>query len=279
MLLAFVTILNIVLQDRPETRHDLFDGALGQVPVIGSQLAEPQPIGGSVVTVVVGLLAAIWSGMAAASALQTALDDIADVPPHERPNGLVKRLRSLAFLVVLALGISVSTLATNLAGLLDSGLAVDLIGLLVALLSNVGIFLFAFGGLSNNRQAWHQKLPGAIAAAVAVVVLLRLGTFVVERYIKGASDTYGTFAVVIALLSWFYLVSRVILLGAELNGVLANELWPRSLVADSPLTEGDRRAAELDAGRTQRDKRVEIEVTPAADDDNDHEPERPSALT
>ena len=45
-----------------------------------------------------------------------------------------------------------------------------------------------------------------------------------RRFIAGASDTYGTFAVVIALLSWFHLVSRLVLLSAELNVVLAHGL-------------------------------------------------------
>ena len=131
----------------------------------------------------------------------------------------------------------------------NSGIALEIAGIAIALVVNVGIFLFAFGVMTRSRQGWLEMLPGAIAASVAVVVLLRLGTFIVGRYITGASDTYGTFAVVIALLSWFYLVSRIILLGAELNGVLANELWPRSITADSDLTEGDRRAVTLDAGR------------------------------
>ena len=63
-----------------------------------------------------------------------------------------------------------------------------------------------------------------------------------RRYIAGASDTYGTFAVVIALLSWFYLVSRVVLMSAQANHVLADGLSPRRLRADGPPTEADRRA-------------------------------------
>ena len=208
LMLAFVTVLNIVLEDRPDTRQQLLDGALGQVPLIASELGATKPIGGSTTTVVIGLLTAIWSGMAAASALQASLYDIADVPELERPNGVSKRLRSFAFLVVLAAGITVSTLATNLAAVFNSGIGLEIAGIAIALVVNVGIFLFAFGVMTRSRQGWLEMLPGAIAASVAVVVLLRLGTFIVGRYITGASDTYGTFAVVIALLSWFYLVSR-----------------------------------------------------------------------
>ena len=82
-----------------------------------------------------------------------------------------------------------------------------------------------------------------------------------HRYIAGASDTYGTFAVVIALLSWFFLVSRVVLLGAELNAVLHHQLTPRSLVGSAPVTDGDRRAVLYDARRVQRDRRIGFAVS------------------
>jgi uncharacterized BrkB/YihY/UPF0761 family membrane protein len=49
-----------------------------------------------------------------------------------------------------------------------------------------------------------------------------------------ASATYGTFALVIGLLSWLYLASTVTLLAAELNVVRSRRLWPRSL-APPPL--------------------------------------------
>ena len=110
-----------------------------------------------------------------------------------------------------------------------------------------------------NRLA--ELLPGVIVAAAAIVALQALGTVIVRRYIAGASDTYGTFAVVIALLSWFFLVSRVVLLGAELNAVLHHELTPRSLVGSTPVTEGDRRAVLFDARRVQRDRRIGMAVS------------------
>ena len=79
-----------------------------------------------------------------------------------------------------------------------------------------------------------------------------------RRFLAGASDTYGTFAVVIALLSWFFLLGRVLLLSAELNAVPARHLAPRSLTKDGPLTDADRRAVLFDAQRVQRDRRIGV---------------------
>ena len=63
---------------------------------------------------------------------------------------------------------------------------------------------------------------------------------------------------VIALLSWFHLVSRAILMSAQLNEVLADDLWPRRLLVTSPPTDADRRATMLDVQRIQRDPRLAV---------------------
>src|SRR5262245_64137053 len=87
LMLAFVSILNLVLEDDPQRRQQLVDGALGQVPVIGTELADAQAaLGGSWVTVLFGIVVAIWTEMAAANTTQTALEEIWDIPPFERPN-------------------------------------------------------------------------------------------------------------------------------------------------------------------------------------------------
>jgi hypothetical protein len=61
--------------------------------------------------------------------------------------------------------------------------------------------------------------------------------------------------VVIGLLGWFHLVSRVVLMSAMLNDVVANHLWPRSLTTAAAPLDADRKAALLDMHRVRRDPR------------------------
>lgn len=256
LLLALVTVLNIVLKDDPELRSDLLDGALGQIPVIGTQLADDDAaLGGSVIALVVGLAAAVWAGLGAVNAIQQALDELGDVPVHDRPSFVVKKLKAVAFLVALAVGLSAATLLSSLRSLFDLGIAAGLVGIAATVAVNVAVLLMTYSVLPARRRPLRELLPGALVGAVALALLLQLGTWVVTRYIAGASDTYGTFAIVIALLSWFHLVSRVILMAAELNDVVASHLWPRSMVAGAALTEADRQATLLDMQRVQRDER------------------------
>jgi len=262
LLLALVTILGIVLEDRPDLREDLVDGALGQIPVIGSKLTDAQqPLTGSGWVVVLGLATAIWAGMGAVGALQLALDELWDTPMHRRPSFVMKRLRALAFLALFALGLAASTLLSNLATFFDLGWIAGGVGLLLTLAVDSALLLMMFTVLPAQRRSVRTLLPGAVVGGIGLVLLQQLGSFVVRRFIAGASDTYGTFAVVIALLSWFHLVSRLVLLSAELNVVLAQDLSPRRLLAGSAATEADRRAQMLDVQRIQRDPRVGYAVS------------------
>ena len=168
LLLAFVTILNLVLKNNETLRAELLDGALGQVPVIGTQLARPQPLGGSLVTVSLGLLGALWTGLAAANALEDGLDEIWDTPRYARPNTAIKRVKALGFLVILAVGIGMSTIASNATAFLRSGAAITAAGLIVTGVVNSAVLLATSGGRVPSVAAERvvRLLPDADLAAV-----------------------------------------------------------------------------------------------------------------
>ena len=83
--------------------------------------------------------------------------------------------------------------------------------------------------LASERRSLGELLPGVIVATVGLLVLQTLGGWYVNTAIANASDTYGVFATVIALLSWLSLAAQLILIAAEVNAVAALRLWPRSL--------------------------------------------------
>jgi len=62
--------------------------------------------------------------------------------------------------------------------------------------------------------------------------------------VKDAGNVYGTFALVIGLLSWIYLGAHITLLAAEGSVVATRKLWPRSFsfMIEQPATQADKRA-------------------------------------
>jgi membrane protein len=178
----------------------------------------------------VGTALTLWAGMGVTLALQHALNRVWDVPRDRWPGGLAARLRGLLLLAVLG---TLTLLSTALSAVGSSGAAPRVVLGLAAVagsaLLNLALFALAYRVLVATPLRWADVLPGAAVAALGWTVLQAGGGFLVGRRIAGASDVYGTFAVVIGLLAWITLGAQITLVGAEVNVVRARRLWPRSL--------------------------------------------------
>jgi YihY family inner membrane protein len=265
LMLAFVSILGFVLEGNPSLRDDVVDTALGRIPVIGAQLRDQvHPLTGTGIGLAVGLVGALWAGLGVTLALGRAFARIWDVPRFERPNGVKARLRGLAVLLILGVTLVAATAATGLAIGSDLGggfgAAVQRVGAIaISLAGNGVVFLAAFALLTPRPRQVRDLLPGVAVASVAGLVLQSAGALYVNHAIAGATVTYGTFALVIGLLLWFWIGSNLLLLAAEANVVLRWHLWPRALTGE--LEEADRAALERLAGRARADTREQIAVS------------------
>jgi YihY family inner membrane protein len=235
LLLSFVAVLGVVLRGRPGLRQDLINSALGQFPVIGTELTE-KSIEGSGWTLALGLVAALWAGLGVVYAAQDAMDVMWDVPHRERPNFLVRRIRALPMLGVVAFGPVAGSAIAGLATELDELPGVARVATAGGTLAvNAATLLVGFSFLTVAKLPVRRLVPGAIVGSVALLAVQIGGAWYVQRVLNGAGDTYGTFATVIGLLTWLALHARITLYAAEINVVLHGRLWPRSLVGDDPL--------------------------------------------
>jgi membrane protein len=260
LLLAFVSILGFVLEGNPDLRQDVVDSALARIPVIGPQLSgELHPLTGSGMALAIGLVGALWAGLGVTVALGRAFAEIWDVPRVDQPSGLRARGRGLLVLVILGVILIASTIVTGLA--IGGGIgpaAQRGAAVAAALAANALLFLTVFALLTPRPRGIRDLLPGVALAAVGAVVLQSLGGWYVDLTITDASAIYGTFALVIGLLSWFFLIAHLLLIAAEVNVVLRWRLWPRSLAGD--LEPADRRALARMADAARMDRRQQITV-------------------
>jgi len=265
LLLVLTTILGYVLQGHPGAERTLVDSALGQFPVIGPQL-QTHALTGNIWALVLGTVGALWAGMGVFLAAQAAMNQLWGIPFRHRPGFFGQRLLAVGLLALLGGGV----LATSvLAGLgtfgARYGLAWKLGSLALSTVLNVLLFWCAFRFLTSRDVPWRSLRGGAIAAALVYEALQAVGGYYIGHVVKDASNTYGTFALVIGLLTWIYLAAHATLLAAEGNVVASRRLYPRSLLADTGPTEADRRAlrqrAEVEARR--HDERIEVEFSPS----------------
>jgi YihY family inner membrane protein len=272
LLLLFVTVVALVVRDDPVLRQRLLDSAVSQFPIVGTRIGRTiDQLTKSSFTLSVGIIGALWSGTAVVAAAQHAMDEVWDVPRVERP-GLVGRL-TRAFLLLFVFGASI-VLSTFLAGTGgETGWNATLlktISLAGTVLVSVAVFAFAYRVLTVAHVSWREVLPGAVVAAIAWTALLMLGSWLVDRQIRHASQVYGFFAIVIGLLAWISLAAQVFLLAAEINVVRARRLWPRSLMAP-PLADEDREvlASQAEEERARPEERVEVKFEEPASEGRD----------
>jgi YihY family inner membrane protein len=260
LLLVFVSVLGFLLEDDPALQADIVDSTLARIPVIGAQLDdEVAPLTGSALGLAIGLAGALWAGLGVMLALGRAFQDLWDVPRLDQRGPLRSRAYGVAALVVLAISLVGSTMLGGLAIGGGIGPAAERLGALsLALVLNAAVFLAVFGLLTQRPFRIRELLPGVTLAAVGSLILQSVGGWYVDRTVTGAGDTYGTFALVIGLLSWFWLGSHLLLVAAEVNVVLHRRLWPRSLTGD--LEPADREALRRNAEAARQDRRQEIVV-------------------
>ena len=73
----------------------------------------------------------------------------------------------------------------------------------------------------NHRSPWKWELPGAVLAAVWwAVASLGFGQYL-QTAASGANAVFGLLGGALSLLFWLYLMSMGLLLGAEVNSVIA----------------------------------------------------------
>jgi YihY family inner membrane protein len=272
LLLLFTTVVAIVIRDDPDLRRRLLDSALSQFPVVGTRIGESvRELTGSSSALLIGIVGALWSGTAVVAAAQHAMDEVWDVPRVERP-GLISRLtRALLLLFVFGASIVLSTFLVGTGG--ETGwnaILLKTLSLVGTMLVSVAVFAFAYRVLTVAQVSWREVLPGAVVAAIAWTVLLMLGSWLVDRHIRNASQVYGFFAIVIGLLAWISLVGQLFLLAAEINVVRARRLWPRSLIAP-PLASEDRKvlASQVEEERARPEEKVDVRFEERAGEGRD----------
>jgi membrane protein len=271
LLLLSSTILNFVLEGHPDLQRRVFDSALGQFPIVGTQLAE-HSVSGSGIGLAVGILGTLYGGLGVAQAAQNAMNTVWRVPRNSRPNPLRSRLRSLLLLLVVGLAVLATTALVALGSTADLGGDLEKVLLGIGTLAlNTAVFTVAFRVATARDLGVRETLPGAFGAALAWQGLQYGGTAYVQHVVRHASDTNGLFALVLGLIAWIYLESVIVVFAVEFNTVRTLKLYPRALLTpftdDVELTAADEASYTAQA-KAQRQKGFQ-EITVSFDEPED----------
>ena len=258
LFLALVTILGYVLPSG--TRTKVLTHVASFFPLL--DVSTLHALSGAWWPVVVGLLSALWSGLAVVKTTQVAFNSVWEVPQKNRPGFVEQLWRSLLALSTIGVGLIVATIISGYVTGQSEGINLGwygrLAGYVIAIVLDVGLFVAAFRMLTDRKVGVRDVLPGAVVSGLAYWILQQISSFIITRHLSGAQSTYGNFATVITMLWWFYLQAQITLLGAQLNVVLKERLHPRSLVG-GPETEADKRAFRAYAKEATYHERHEVD--------------------
>ncbi len=95
----------------------------------------------------------------------------------------------------------------------------------IALLTSIAVIALIYHNAVPRTQPWHSVLPGAVLATAMWFGATLLFGWYLQLY-ADYSVIYGSLGVGIALLVWMYMISLVILIGAEFNAML----FPRAML-------------------------------------------------
>ncbi len=96
---------------------------------------------------------------------------------------------------------------------------------LIATLTSIAVIALIYHNAVPRTQPWHSVIPGATLATAMWFSSTVLFGFYLKHY-ADYSIIYGSLGAAIALLVWMYMVSLVVLVGAEFNAML----FPRAML-------------------------------------------------
>jgi membrane protein len=207
--------------------------AVGRILPEGTSVAVLQYFSGRPVNVkflITTILITLWTGSGVMISWMEGFRNAYQMP---KIWGLVKE-RMVSFLLVILAGIPLvfasfllvfgNQIETAIMDRVGHELGPYILGLwtalrwIIAALTSIAVIALIYHHGVPRTQPWHRVIPGAVLATVLWFVSTVMFGFYLRRF--GNYDViYGSVATAIALLVWLYLVSMVVLIGAEFNAI------------------------------------------------------------
>jgi membrane protein len=133
-------------------------------------------------------------------------------------------LGAIVFLLVALGGIVALPVILNFVGLGAATEWLLVIARWPVLLAGVvlGLALLYRYGPSRDTAGWKWVTPGGIAAAVLWLAVSMLFSWYVSSF-GGYNETYGSLGAVIGFMTWIWISTVVVLLGAEINAEVEHQ--------------------------------------------------------
>jgi membrane protein len=225
----------------------------GALDIIREQVQRIASQGGGTLgfAFIFGLLVSIWSANAGMKAIFDALNVVYD--EEEKRSFIKLNLQSLLFtvgaVVILILALVATAVVPHLLDFVGLGEVMETLlsllrwPILLVLIMGALAVLYRYGP-SREKAEWRWVSPGSVGAAILWVIASMLFSWYAANF-GSYNETYGSLGAVVGFMTWLWISTIVILLGAELNAETEHQTARDSTVGgEKPM--GNRRAAMAD---------------------------------
>ncbi len=220
----------------PATIQDHLNALSGMLPggameIVSEQVKRIASAGGGTlgVSFIIGLAISLWSANAGMKAIFDALNIVYDEEEKRsflwlNAQSLTFTLAAIAFVLLALAGIVVLPVVLDFVGLrttVEWLLSLARWPILLAVVVAGLAVLYRYGP-SRDKAEWKWVTPGGIVAAVLWLAGSMLFSWYVSNF-GSYNETYGSLGAVIGFMTWIWLSSIIVLLGAEINAEMEHQ--------------------------------------------------------
>jgi membrane protein len=203
----------------------------GALDIVGEQVKRISAQGGGALGIgfVIGLAVSLWSANAGMKAIFDALNVVYD--EEEKRSFIGLNLQSLAFtlgaIAFILLAVAATVVLPILLDFIGLGSGLEwllAIGRWPVLLAGVtfGLAVLYRYGPSRDRAEWKWVSPGGLIAGFVWLAASMAFSWYVTNF-GSYNETYGSLGAVIGFMTWIWLSTVVVLIGAEINAEIEHQ--------------------------------------------------------
>lgn len=258
LLLVLATVLGALASGHPHLRDTIINSTTQYFPAFGDQLsAHIGSLHKTGIALAIGSFFTFYGARGVADAFRHGVNHVWRIPRVKRSGFPLAVARSFGIVLVGGLGFILAAIIAGYTSTAGSGWGFQILSIAVDLVILFWVFLVLIKLSLPIHIGFREIEAGAAAAAVGLVILQKLGTYLLSRELQHLGALYSNFALVLGLLFWIYLQSQVLYYALEAASVQANRLWPRSLTGDK-LTPADEEAYSYQAKKEKQVRKERI---------------------
>lgn len=231
LLMIFITVLGVIGSTNPALEARISQNVFTLFPALGKDLQDNvQTLKSSGLTLVLQGLVVLYGARGLAEMLQETFNNLWHVTKENRPGLVGNYARNFSMMLAVGLGMIIgSAISFGLSSLIHLGIPGIVFINAVNLLITFGLILAVFRLGTSTSIGTKNLVLGAMIAAVGLIIVQRIGGFVMSEQLPKLEGSYGTFAVTLGMLFWIYLQAQILLYAIVATVVRTKKAWPRKL--------------------------------------------------